>query len=578
MRSRLLYIGLLMAPGVVFAQSKKTGRDASAVTATKPLTSMDSIMVKQLFYSALREKTIENFSVAAELFSRVLETDHNNDAAMYELAGLKRLQKNEPDAQKLLEQAVAIKPDNEWYWMSLAESYEKSNDIARLENVFNQLIRINPDKPDYYFDAANALYIEKKYDEALANYARIEQITGLTDDIIAQRQKIYLKQNKVDKAAGELEQMIADNPGQIRYYLLLSEIYNSNSQPDKAIKVLEKAEKIDNNNGSVHLALADLYRDKKDYTGSYHQLQLAFAISDVDVDQKIRIVLGYIPKFPDQNAKNSALELSRILTVTYPAEAKAFAIYGDMLMANAMYKEAKPAYVRSIQLNDQLYNVQEQLVRLDIGDNDIDAAIKDGENTLTLFPNQAWMNYLVGVAWLQKKQYNKALGYLKNATSLELQDKDLLSQSYSSLGDCYHSLSNNVKSDEAYEKALTYNPDNAFTLNNYAYYLSLRGEKLEKAAEMSKHANDLQAGSASFEDTYAWILFKLKHYADARIWIEKALMHDKDHNAVQVEHYGDIMFYLGNTDAAVLNWKKAKEYGGQSPVLERKINEKKYIE
>jgi predicted negative regulator of RcsB-dependent stress response len=95
---------------------------------------------------------------------------------------------------------------------------------------------------------------------------------------------------------------------------------------------------------------------------------------------------------------------------------------------------------------------------------------------------------------------------------------------------------------------------------------------------MSKHSIDLQPNTASFEDTYAWILFKLKKYADARLWIEKALTHGKAQSAVQTEHYGDIMFYLGNTEAAVQNWKKAKEYGGQSPVLDRKINEKKYIE
>jgi hypothetical protein len=38
------------------------------------------------------------------------------------------------------------------------------------------------------------------------------------------------------------------------------------------------------------------------------------------------------------------------------------------------------------------------------------------------------------------------------------------------------------------------------------------------------------------------------------------------------------LFYLGKTDEAVDNWKKAKGYGEQSPVLDRKINEKKYIE
>src|SRR6202012_1177405 len=136
----------------------------------------------------------------------------------------------------------------------------------------------------------------------------------------------------------------------------------------------------------------------------------------------------------------------------------------------------------------------------------------------------------------------------------------------------------NQKSDEAYNKALSFNPDNPYTLNNYAYYLSVRGISLDKAAQMSKHSNELQPNTASFEDTYAWILFKQKKYTDAKSWIEKAILHDKTSSAVQMEHYGDIMFYLGDTNAAVENWKKARSIGEQSPLLDRKINERKYIE
>jgi len=574
LRAGILMLGCCFFTLFSFAQTK-------TFTPGKPMTNADSGTVKQLFFSALREKTVENLSLASELFERVLQIDPANDASMFELANLKKLKDDYEGAQTLLEKAVTVNQDNEWYWTALADCYEKSNQIDKLENVFNQLIRLNPDKPDSYFDKANVYYHQKKYDEALKVYDQVEQLTGITDDLLADRQKIYLKENKTDLAAQQLEKMIADNPDQIKYYLFLSEVYNSNGFPDKAMKVLQAAEKLGGgpqNSGLVHLALADIYRDKKDYEASYTQLTLAFAIPEVDIDQKIKIVMGYLPKFPDPDAKASALELSRILTVAHPGESRAFAIYGDMLLQNGKSAEAKAMYQRSIALNSQVYEVQEQLVRIELGSNDDDSAIKDGENSLSLFPNQAWMNYLVGVAWLQKKDFKKAIDYIKNATSLEMQDKELLAESYSALGDCYHAIKENRSSDDAYTKSLSYNPDNVFTLNNYAYYLSLRGESLDKAAAMSKRSNDLQPNNASFEDTYAWILFKQKNYTDAKLWIEKALTDDKNGSAVKMEHYGDIMFYLGNVDAAVDNWKKAKANGDQSPVLERKINEKKYIE
>lgn len=576
MKVRLIIISLFIS-SVAFSQGK-AGDTGNIVAAPRPMTEMDSLMVKQLFFSAMNAKIIENNVQAAELFNRVLQTDPNNDAALYQLSILKKLKDNYTDAQGLLEKAVALKPDNEWYWLALTDCYQRTNNITGLENALGQLIRINPNRTEYYFYRANAYFIEKKYDEALTVYNQLEQLNGLDDDILAGRQKIYLAQGKVDKAADDIQQMIKANPTTIRYYLLLAEIYNSNNLGDKALKVLETAQGIDPSNGQVHLALADIYRDKKDYERCYYQITLAFAIPDVNIEQKLKIILGYLPKFPDPNAKASALELSKILTTAHPNDYRAFAMYGDMLAQNAKLPEAEAAYKKSLQLNNKKYEVYEQLVRIEISQSQTAAAIADGENALSLFPNSAWMNYLVGLAYLQSKNYQKAINYIKNTTDIETSDTTLLSLSYASLGDSYHELKDDKSSDASYEKALGYDPDNAFTLNNYAYYLSLRNEQLDKAAQMSARSNELQPNTASFEDTYAWILFKQKKYADAKIWIEKAILHDKTNSAVQTEHYGDIMFYLGDTDAAVESWKKAKSFGEQSPVLDRKINERKYIE
>lgn len=46
---------------------------------------------------------------------------------------------------------------------------------------------------------------------------------------------------------------------------------------------------------------------------------------------------------------------------------------------------------------------------------------------------------------------------------------------------------NYERSDSSYEAALEIDPNNATVLNNYAYYLSERDDKLEKAERMSKN-------------------------------------------------------------------------------------------
>lgn len=569
---------LMLLPGFVFAQHKKnTDKNSIVMVVGKPLTRSDSVIVNELFYQGLREKIMENASAAATLFSQVLEIDPANAAGMFELAHIRTNENKDADARQLLEKAVTVNPDNEWYWLALAGNYEKINDVPKLENVFKELIRIDPDKPDYYTNQARALVLEKKYDEALSVYNQLESQFGKNEESISGKQKIYLKQGKLDLATKDMEEMIRENPQEIRPYLQLGELYNSNNQNDKALKVLEAAVKVNPDDPLIHLALADVYRDKKDYLACFNQLKTAFAIPSLKIEEELRIVSGYFPKFPDPEAKSSALELGRIISVAHPDDARALNLYGDMLVQNALYKEAISVYRKSLALNDQLYAVWEQLIRLELSENQLDQTIKDGEEALSLFPNQAAANYLVGVAYSQKGKVKEALGYFKNAVSLAAANKELLSQVYAAMGDSYNQLKDDAQADAAYDQSLTNNADNAYTLNNYAYYLSLRGEKLDKAAQMSRRSNELQPDNASFEDTFAWVFFKQKKYQEAKSWMEKAIGHNKK-SAGLAEHYGDVLYFLNDAETAVKYWKTAKQLGSSSAVLDRKINEKKYVE
>jgi tetratricopeptide (TPR) repeat protein len=115
-------------------------------------------------------------------------------------------------------------------------------------------------------------------------------------------------------------------------------------------------------------------------------------------------------------------------------------------------------------------------------------------------------------------------------------------------------------------------------LNNYAYYLTLRNEKLDKAAEMSKKSNELRPDDATFEDTYAWVFYKQGKYEDAKIWLEKAFAHGGDKSGAILEHYGDLLFKMGKVEDALTYWNKAKVTGEFSELLEKKIVDKKLYE
>lgn len=129
---------------------------------------------------------------------------------------------------------------------------------------------------------------------------------------------------------------------------------------------------------------------------------------------------------------------------------------------------------------------------------------------------------------------------------------------------------------ESYDKSLSYNPGNILTLNNYAYFLSECNTDLTKAEKMSSLVIANEPQNSTYLDTYAWILFKQGDLNGAKFHIERALLYGDDPDIL--EHYGDILFKLGNEQKALEQWQKSKDKGNTSPTLQKKIEEKRYIE
>ena len=77
-------------------------------------------------------------------------------------------------------------------------------------------------------------------------------------------------------------------------------------------------------------------------------------------------------------------------------------------------------------------------------------------------------------------------------------------------------------------------------MNNYAYYLSEQGMKLEEAERMSKTTIDAEPDNATYLDTYAWVLHKMGRNAEALTYMERAIKADKSNSETLRDHYETI--------------------------------------
>jgi len=561
----------------VSAQRNRSEKTEPVIVIGKALNQRDSIRVKELFFDGLQEKLSMNYAQAASSFSKVLDLDPANDAALYELANISFADNKPEEAESLIRKAVTVSPENEWYWVLLSDIYKRVNKIDDLVFVLEELSRISPKNEAYYYDRANALLILKRVEDAEDAYDEIEKRFGSSEDLVSARQRILMQQGKSAKLTDELEKQIRSKPEDLRNYIYLSEVYAKEGERGKAVEILNKAKEISPANAMVRLALADNYKALRQFENTFIELKVAFEDPDLNIDEKVRIVLSFFPMFADMKARAYANELASIMVRVHPEEAKAHAVYGDVLFQERKYPQAQESYKKALAINDQVYQIWEQLLRIEVSRGEFQQAILDGDHALSIFPNQAALYLYTGIGYAQTQKHEKAITYLKSALDLETDDKEILIQIYSTLGDSYNSLKQFKESDQSYNKALELDSRNSYVLNNYAYYLTLREENLLEAEKMSRRSIELDPDNASSEDTYAWILFKLKKYAEAKIWIEKALQHNSN-SAVQIEHYGDILYFLGEKEKALQQWKRAKEIGSRSETLDKKIDEKKYID
>ena len=88
---------------------------------------------------------------------------------------------------------------------------------------------------------------------------------------------------------------------------------------------------------------------------------------------------------------------------------------------------------------------------------------------------------------------------------------------------------------------------------------------------MSEKCIKKEPENATYLDTYAWILYKMKNYNKAREYIERAVKNNKDNSSEIIEHYGDILMVFEDEEGALIQWKKAQKLGKTDLEIKEKI-------
>jgi len=565
-----LLLCLLLGTGACRVHRRSTPESQSQAR----LSEKERLDFSYLFYDALKDKMLGNLPQAKSKLIQAIRVDPRNDAAHFEMAQIYLQEGNLDQALSSANLALKFNPQNIWYKRVLVEIYAQRAEWSKQIALLQEIAKQTPGQTDVLYELADACIMVRKYEEALKLYAQIEKLEGYSEDLLIRKKNLYLSLGKPGKAIEEIRKLVEKVPDEYEYRRILAEVYLMNRQPEKALEQYEEILKRDPQNSFVHFSLADYYRKQGNNERSFEELKLAFMNPDADVNLKIQVLASYFEiteAYPE--LKNQALTLCEKLIEVSPDDSRAHALYGDFLFRDERFKEARTQYEQALEGDKSRYSVWNQLLLClnELGEtqklNELSSEASD------LFPQQAVFFLYKGLSFMQLKQYEQAVEALREGSLIGTDNKALAVQFLASLGDSYHHLARYSESDQAYEEALLSDSNNIYVLNNYAYYLSIRKTRLDRAELLARRCNTLAPGRPSYEDTYAWVLFQAGKKQEALKWIDRAIASGGNTNSTIWEHQGDIRWSLNQKDGAMESWKKALELGADKNRLETKIRE-----
>lgn len=573
---------MIMLPLAVSAGGRKTGKTL-AKAAVPELSYNDRLRFNYFFIEAVRQQNMGNLTAAFDLFEHARRINPRSAEVYYKESMYFAALENNDKSVEYMERAAALDGRNRIYRQTLAQNYLATHQYDKAIDAFEKLAAANH-KDDTPLKMLLQLYQYKKnYKKMLSTLERLEVQDGVSEQLTLDKMHAYELLGDEKSSYGVLKDLADTHPNDLNYRVMLGNWLMQKDRKDEALACYRQvlAEDPTNNN-----ALSSMY----DYYTSTSQDSLASGLltrlllsEHTPMDTKTTLMRSFINKTEESGGDSTKVLalFNKVLAMKQNGDDMAELQLAYMDIKNMPADSIMAACRRVLAISPDNGTARLQLVQLLWQKQQLDDVLAACEPAKMYNPEDIAFYYFSGMAHFMRKENDAALDEFKKgvAQANVNSNADFVSDFYAIMGDIYHEKGMKEQAYASYDSCLQWKDDNMGCLNNYAYFLSVEGEQLKKAEEMSYKTVVSEPDNATFLDTYAWILFKEERYGDAKKYIDSAIVHldTAMTNAEVIEHAGDIYAMNGLTDKAVDYWKKALDVKADSKMLERKIKARKYI-
>jgi tetratricopeptide (TPR) repeat protein len=469
-----------------------------------------------------------------------------------------------------INKALMSAGDNKDYLLHKSNIMIRLNLVKDALDIYELLYKTYPEDISIAYSLARIYEEQKNTEKAINIYEKITNEYGFDYEVLRRMYDIYLNYKNYEKALEVIQYVLKldpyDTSNRLKYAALLRILGNY----DKSLQIYEELYAINPDDKNLQTELIKLYFLDNQPKKGFITFAKVIGKEQLDYPEKLQMGEIYFNLISqDSEAILIAKSIFKDIADNYPGNWKPYFYLGALSIAenNNDYFDY---FDKSLLYADTITDAYIQIAYSYLNKGNYERVISVLDKALPLSENDFRINYFYGIALQRLSKLQESLFYYEKAFKAEPDDVSLLS----TLGLVYNTLKRYEESEAMYEKALKINPDDAFILNNYAYNLSVRGIKLDKALVMAKKAIQKDPKNANFLDTIGWIYFKLKDYEFARDYIVRSLEVNSN-SAVVNDHLGDVYEAMKDETNALKYWKKAYELSPNSQNIKEKIEKYK---
>lgn len=559
-----------------------SARKASQRQPDRPrLSYNDEQRFKYFYLEAVNQQNLGNYDAAFDLYRHCLDIDPNAAEVYFALSAYYAELDADSTSLALMQKAVDLDSDNDIYLERLGITHINANQFSEAAQCYEQLFQRDKSRSDALGVLLQLYNQQRNYDKMIVTLNRMEQVDGSSEQITLSKMRVYAMLGDKDRELKELQQLAEKHPNDLNYRVMMGNWLLQNSRADEALEAYQHVLATEPDNQAAQVSMLDYYRAVGEDSLANALQERLLVNPKTSLDTKISLMRQVVAE-NEQNGGDSTQVIAVFRRILDEPQHDS-----DMLELYAAYMQLKKmpqdsinqVWREALRLTPDNAGVRLQLAQALWADEAYGDVAQLCEEGTEYNPDEIGFYYFLGLSYLQKDDDDATLDAMRRGVSQIDEDSnpDIVSDFYAIMGDVLHRKGLDQEAFAAYDSCLQYKPDNYGCLNNYAYYLSLRNEDLQKAEQMSYRTIKAEPTNATFLDTYAWILFQQERYTEAAIYMEQVLQNDSVPSVDVLEHAGDVYAKTEQMDKAVDYWQRAVDAGGDSKVLIRKIKLRKYI-